>query len=184
MPVLTQRGAIEVMRGCTHRRLVSETQFDASGRSQRGPLGSRPGARGPVHGPGAFHQPPKPTSIRMVTRAVPRFARNLTRTPPYSASSAMRSPLALAASKANRPARPPAGKRPSPRRRSPRCRSPRTPEDRCPWWGAPVEEALHGEVLEELVEGPIRGPRLVEKAPPDGGGDVPDLPGRHRRASM
>jgi hypothetical protein len=48
----------------------------------------------------------------------------------------------------------------------------------------PVEETLHGEILEKLIERPIGGARLVEKALPDGSGDILELLALHRRASM
>jgi hypothetical protein len=45
-------------------------------------------------------------------------------------------------------------------------------------------KALHGEILEKLVERTTRCTRVVEQALPDGSGDVRHLPVLHRRASM
>jgi hypothetical protein len=50
--------------------------------------------------------------------------------------------------------------------------------------GQPKEEALHGEVLEQLVERTAGSTRLVEETLADGGGDVLEVPALHSRVSM
>jgi hypothetical protein len=50
--------------------------------------------------------------------------------------------------------------------------------------GQPEEEALHGEVLEQLVERATGSTRLVEEALADGGDDILELSALHSRVSM
>ena len=146
-------------------------------------------------GPG-YTTSPKPTSIRMWIRAVPSAPWNRILIPSYSALSAMRSVRMEVGSKIRpsgctstlRISRTCAAISASSLRVSDRV-------GRCPWLdgiqanaipvastrledeplgvfgpGQPIEEPLHGEIMQQLVERPMAAPSPAEEALPDGRG--------------